>query len=121
LVAFLFAHGFVHLNVWGSTRMAAAQGTHPTQSWLLGDKRSVASALTVMAATLFGLAGVGLLLQAGWWGSVTVAAAGVSTLLVILYPGALLGAWIAAPIAINLGLVVGIVWFSWPSKAILGG
>jgi hypothetical protein len=51
----------------------------------------------------------------------TVVAAGASLLLVVLFPGAILNAWLIAPVAINVGLIAGIVWFSWPTRAAFVG
>jgi hypothetical protein len=69
------------------------------------------------ATVLFALAGVGLLFHAGWWGPMTLVAASVSLLLVVLFPGAILSAWIVAPVVINVGLVA-VVWFQWPRSLI---
>jgi hypothetical protein len=66
----------------------------------------------VAAVSLFALAGFGLLFHAGWWGPMTV---------VVLFPGAILNAWVVAPVTINVGLIAGIVWFSWPTRAAFGG
>ena len=121
LAGFLVAHGLVHIAVWGSSKAAQAQGTNPSHSWILGDQHSLVIGLMVAAVSLFALAGFGLLFHAGWWGPMTVVAAGVSLLLVVLFPGAILNAWVVAPVTINVGLIAGIVWFSWPTRAAFGG
>lgn len=74
----------------------------------------------VAAMRLLVLAALGLLLLAGWWGPMTVMAASVSLLLVVLFPEAAANAWLIAPVAI-IGLIVGVVWFSWPSREVFGG
>ena len=51
-------------------------GANLHRSWLLGEQPAVAVGLTVATASLFALAGIGLIVGAGWWGPVTVAAAG---------------------------------------------
>ncbi|HEU4539950.1 MAG TPA: hypothetical protein VFR23_02380 [Jiangellaceae bacterium] len=76
--------------------------------------------LMVAATWLLVLAALGLLLLAGWWGPMTVMAASVSLLLVVLFPEAAANAWLIAPVAI-IGLIVGVVWFSWPSREVFGG
>jgi hypothetical protein len=97
-------------------------GGRPTRSWVLGEQPALASALAVAAAGLFAVAAVGLFVTAGWWRTVTVAAAGVSLALTALFPAAFKPAvWILAPVAINAGLIVGVVGFSWPSLVALGG
>ena len=106
---------------WGSSKAAQAQGTNPSHSWIVGDQHALAIGFTVAAVTLFALAGFGLFFHAGWWGPMTVLAAGVSLVLVVLFPGAILNAWLLAPLAINMGLIAGIVWFSWPTRAAFGG
>jgi hypothetical protein len=119
LIGFLVAHGLVHIAVWAPAR--TAQGTIPSHSWLLGNQRALVVGLMIAAIALFSAAGVGLLFHAGWWGPMTVVAAGVSLLLVVLFPGAILNAWLIAPVAINVGLIMGVVWFAWPSRAAFGG
>ena len=119
-IGFLVAHGLVHIAVWGSSKSVAAQGTSTSHSWLLGDQRALAIGLMIAATSLFALAGVGLLFHAEWWRPMTVVAGAVSLLLVGLFPGAILNAWLLAPVAINAGLIAGITWFSWPSRATFG-
>ena len=65
------------------------------------------------------LAGGALLFQAAWWPQMTVVAASASLLLVALFPGAIVGPWIVAPIAINVALIAG-VWLSWPESLLTG-
>jgi hypothetical protein len=121
LIVFLIAHGVVHINVWVS-KIMASQGTNPSHSWLLGDQRTVATGLAVAAASLFALAGAGLLFRTGWWGPATVIAAGVSLMLTALFPDPFKPSpWLIAPVAIDLGLIAGVVWFSWPTRAVFGG
>lgn len=117
LIGFLIAHGLVHVAVWGSAKAAQAQGTIPSHSWVLGDQRALVTGLMIAVTVLFALAGIGLLFHAGWWGPMTVVAASVSLLLVVLFPGAILNAWIVAPVIINVGLIAA-VGFQWPRSLI---
>jgi len=85
-------------------------GRQPHRSWLLGEQPAVAVGLTVAAASLFALAGIGLIFGAGWWGPVTVVAAGVSLVLTALFLEPFKpAAWLMAPVAINLGLLAGVM------------
>lgn len=121
LVLFLFAHGWVHLVIWGMIPAIPTDAANPSHSWVLGDRQPVARALTVLTMGLFAVAAVGLIIQAAWWGPTAVAAAGVSVLLVALFPAAIGNAWIVVPLAIDLALIVGIVAFDWPTGALVGG
>ncbi|HSJ45233.1 MAG TPA: hypothetical protein VK923_11185 [Euzebyales bacterium] len=121
LVLVLFAHGWVHLVVWGMVPAIPSQVADPTHSWVLGDRRPVARVLTGLTMTLFAVAALALALQAAWWGPVTVAAAGVSLLLVALFPAAIANVWIVAPVAIDLALIIGVVWLDRPVRAMFGG
>jgi len=120
LVALLLAHGWVHLVVWGMVPAIPTQRSNPSHSWLLGDRRPLARGLTALTMALFAVAAVGLALQAAWWGPTAVAAAGVSALLVALFPAAIANAWIVVPLAIDGTLIAGVVWFDMPAQ-IVGG
>jgi hypothetical protein len=115
----LVAHGLVHIAVWASTKVAEGQGSIPDRSWILGTQHSLVLGMTDLVVALFALAGVALLFQAGWWPQLTVASASASLLLVALFPGAIVGPWIVAPIAINVALIAA-VWLSWPESLMTG-
>jgi hypothetical protein len=116
-IAFLFAHGFVHVAVWAMPsdpkKPAPFDASH---SWVLGDAKQLAVALAVGAAVLFAIAGIGLLVHAGWWRPLTVLAAGGSVLLMTLY----FNPWLVVGWGLSAGLVLGIVWLAWPSKTLVG-
>jgi hypothetical protein len=118
--AFLVAHGLVHIAVWGSKATAQAQGSDPDHSWLLGDQHSVATSLMAIATALFVVAGVALLFGAEWWSAVALAGAGASLALVGLFPAAIVGPWVAAPVLIDLLIVAGIAGFGWFGESQLG-
>lgn len=121
LIVFLIAHAVVHLNLWVS-KSVAAPGAEPTRSWLFGDQPAVAAGMAVATAALFAVAALGLIVRAGWWGSLTVLASGASLALTALFPAAFKPAgWVLAPVAIDVGLIMGVVLFSWPSRAAFGG
>jgi hypothetical protein len=114
VVAFLVAHGLVHIAVWGTSK--PLEGTNPGHSWLLGDNRSMAIALMTAATGLFVFTGVLLLFHAAWWQTLAVVSGGVSLLLVAVFPAAIPGAWLIAPVTINAGIIASIVWLDWPSE-----
>lgn len=120
LVALLLAHGWVHLVVRGMVPAIPTQAASPSHSWLLGDRRPLARGLTALTVALFAVAAVGLALQAAWWGPMAVAAAGVSVLLVALFPAAIANAWIVAPLAIDAAVIAGVVWFDMPVQMVGG-
>jgi hypothetical protein len=69
---------------------------------------------------LFAVAAVGLAVQVVWWGPMAVAAAGVSVVLVTLFPAAIADAWIVAPMAIDVAVIAGVVWFDMPVQMVGG-
>jgi hypothetical protein len=111
---FLVAHGLVHIAVWTSAKTAEAQGTHPDHSWILGDRHHLVVSLTYAVVALSVVAGLALLFEATWWVSIAIAASALSILLVALFPGAIAGPWIIAPLAIDLGLIATLVGSTWP-------
>lgn len=116
--AFLFAHGLIHAAIWTAPKPKDQSGPFdPGHSWLLGDRRSVAAALALAAAVLFVASGVGVWASAGWWGPVTVVGSAVSLLLIALF----FNAWLTLAVALDVGVIVGVVWLDWPSSAALGG
>lgn len=120
LILFLFAHAFVHFTVWGPETNTF--GAVPGRSWLLGERHRVALALASIAAALLVLAGIGLILRSAWWGGMTVAGAGVSLVLTALFNEPFKPrVWILAPLLIDLGLILGVTVFSWPSLETFGG
>ena len=121
LVAVLLAHGWVHLVVWGMVPAIPTQATNLSHSWLLGDRRPLARGLTALTMALFAVAAVGLAVQAAWWGPAAVAAAGVSVVLVALFPAAIANPWIVAPVAIDVAVIAAVVWSDWPAQMVVGG
>jgi hypothetical protein len=69
-----------------------------------------------VAAGLLVGAGIGLWAHAEWWRPVAVASLAVSFGLMVLY----FNPWFLFIEAVNAGLIVGILWLDWPSKAMVG-
>jgi hypothetical protein len=108
----LLGHAFVHA-VWRTYG--------PKTSWLLANATesalaSLSTALFVAGAVGFGLAGGGLLVHQGWWRPVAVVSAVVSLLLLGLFwnKGLFVGA------AIDVALLVAILWAQWPRQIFVG-
>jgi hypothetical protein len=100
LGSFLVAHGVVTAAIWASP----GKGGEPfraTHSWLLGDARSLAVALAMVATTGFVLAGVGFLTHQSWWGAFGIGAGALALVLMALY----FNPWLLAGIAISGGIL----------------
>ncbi|HVH53625.1 MAG TPA: hypothetical protein VNA32_05760 [Actinomycetota bacterium] len=100
LGAFVVAHGLVTAAVW-ATPAKAGEPFRATHSWILGDVRSLAVALALVAAIGFVLAGVGFLSHQSWWGAFGIGAGVVALLLMGLY----FNPWLLAGIAISGGVL----------------
>ena len=97
---FVIAHGLVTAAIW---MMPAKEGEpfRATHSWVIGDARSLAVALALVAAFGFVLAGVGFLAHQGWWGVFAAGAGAVALVLMGLY----FNPWLLAGIAISGGVL----------------
>jgi hypothetical protein len=118
LLAFLVAHGLVHIGVWAMPKPADGQRPpfDPAHSWLLGDARTLAISLAVASAALFVIAALGLFGHADWWRAMAVVASGVSLGLMTLF----FNPWLLAGWGLSAALIAGIAWFSWPSEPLVG-
>jgi hypothetical protein len=97
---FVVAHGLVTAAIW----MSPAKGGEPfraTHSWMLGDVKSLAVALALVAALGFVLAGVVFLAHQSWWGVFGVGAGAVALVLM----GLCFNPWLLAGIAISGGVL----------------
>lgn len=119
-IAFLIAHGLIHLVMWvvppKPKEGAAAQPFDPSHSWLLGDRRAPAKVGALTAAAVLALAGLGLWAGADWWRALAVAGLATSLGLMVLY----FDRWFLLIQAVNTALIVGLLWLSWPSQAMVG-
>lgn len=104
-IGFLFVHAAIQ----------AAQATGNGHSWLLGDRKAIAVALTLGAAVLFLIAGIGLWGHAEWWRTLTVAGAALSLLFFVVY----FNPFIVLGMALDIGLIVGIAWLAWPTTSMV--
>ena len=82
--------------------MASLQVCPSSSALLTGNVRGVAISLSLLAALLFVVAGVAVLVHAVWWASVATAAAAVSALLILLT----FSPWLLAGLAIDVVIFV---------------
>jgi hypothetical protein len=106
IIAFLFGHGAI----------VAAQVIGVPDSWLLGERKILGLALTLAAGAAFVIAGGGLWAQAEWWRALTITGAALSLLffLVFFQPLILFG------MALDVAVIVALVWLDWPTKSMVG-
>lgn len=100
LGGFVVAHGLVTAAVWGMPQKPG-EPFRATHSWLLGDARSLAIALALVATVGFVLAGVGFLGHQTWWGGFGIVAGAVALVLMLLY----FNPWLLAGIGISAAIL----------------
>ena len=118
-IGFLIAHGLIHLVIWvvpPKPKGAAASSFDPFHSWLLGDRKAPAKVTALLAAVLLTVAGLGLSASVDWWRALTVAGLATSLGLMALY----FDRWFLFIQSVNAALIVGILWWSWPSESVVG-
>lgn len=116
-ISFLIAHGLVHLAIWLFPKQEATPAPFDVHhSWLVGEVKPLAMFLAITAAVLLVGGGLGLWAHADWWRGVAVAGLGVSFGLMVLY----FNPWYLFIEAVNAGLVAGLLWWAWPSRAMVG-
>ena len=126
LMLFLIAHALVGVLMFTGRPRDAAPSWPSSKSWLFGSmgvseasQRKLAIVLMAIAALLLiggalGVAGIPAIVS--MWPSLIVAGAAVSALTLVLY----FSPWWLGGIAINLGLIVAITVFNWPTNEGLG-
>jgi hypothetical protein len=114
-IAFLIAHGGVHLAIW-LTPFKADAPFDPGRSWLLGGQRRLGIALAVVAAALLVVGGMGLWAGGSWWRGIAVAGLAVSFVLMVLY----FHPWFIPIQVINAALIVALLWLDWPTREMVG-
>jgi hypothetical protein len=93
---FVIAHGLITFGIWAAP-VAEKAPFNPSHSWLLGDTRTLAFAMAVLAAMAFVVTGGGFLAQQDWWAAAAVAAGVVAVALMALY----FNPWLSAGILIS--------------------
>ena len=112
----LIIHGIAHYQIylgWGARSSA--------ESWLLPNVDSatilsVGTTLSTAALIAFFATGVIVFFGLGWWRAVAVIAAVLSLAVIGLFwqPNMILG------VAIDVGILVAILWARWPTPQFLG-
>jgi hypothetical protein len=97
---FIIAHGLITFGIWAAPVTEQAP-FNPNHSWLLGDARTLAFVLAVVAAIAFIVTGGGFLAEQDWWATGAVAAGAVAVLLMALY----FNAWLSAGILISAAIL----------------
>ncbi len=105
-ITFLFLHGAI----------VAAQASGAPDSWLPGHRKELGIALTLAAGACFLVAGAGLWAQAEWWRALAVTSAALSLAYFVVYfqPLILIG------MALDVAVIVALVWLNWPTKSMVG-
>ena len=118
-IAFLIAHGLVHVAMWVLVPKPAPGKEAPfdaSNSWLLGDKRALAATVAAATAVVLVVAGFGLWAHAEWWRVAAVIGLTASFLLMVVY----FTPWFIFIQGVNAALIGSILWLSWPSKTLVG-
>jgi hypothetical protein len=97
---FVIVHGSITFGIWAAPVPEQAP-FNPNHSWLLGDTRTLAVVLAVVAAIAFVVTGGGFLAQQDWWAAAAVAAGAVAVVLMALY----FNPWLSAGILISAAIL----------------
>ena len=114
-IAFLIAHGAVHLAVWLSPINPDAP-FNPSHSWLVGDQRVVAILFAVVAGALLIVGGEGLWMAEPWWRTLALAGLAASFVLMVLF----FRTWFIPIEIMNAALIIALLWLDWPSESLVG-
>jgi hypothetical protein len=114
----LVIHGFAHWNI------TTAWGSQPAEvSWLLSNRglspaalHSLGNALWVVALLAFIAAGAVLFAGWPWWRMLAIASSVISLLVIGLFwqPNMVFGA------AVDIGILVALLWVHWPTAELVG-
>lgn len=118
VICFLVAHGFVHAAIYDMPPdPKAKQPFDPGDSWALrragvagATVKRTSAVLATAGASLYAVAALGLLLDAGWWTTATLAATAVAAALKTAY----FNRWLVLGLALDAGIVVAVV-ARWPA------
>jgi hypothetical protein len=116
-IAFLVAHGAIHAAIWATPASSNPDAPFDaSRSWLLGSQRSFALIVALTATALLAIAGIGLWVHADWWRAVAVVGFAVSLGLMILW----FNPWFSFIEVVNAALLIGLAFYAWPSRNVLG-
>jgi hypothetical protein len=106
IIAVLVGHGAI----------VAAQANGVPDSWLTGGGKALGLPLTLLAGAVLIAAAAGLWAHADWWRTVAVAGA----LLSLLFFAAFFQPLIMFGMALDVAVIVALVWLHWPTKSMVG-
>jgi hypothetical protein len=121
----ILVHGIGHV-LFLAPCLGITQWGQSVHSWLLtktlGDvaTRVIGSLLWLVVIVGFVIAGVGLLGQDAWWRTLAVASAGVSLLALILFVSGGNTQPVLSAAAMDIAILVALVWMHWPSMDLVG-
>lgn len=104
---FFLAHGFVHAR-WRTSWLLSYAG----ESTL----RGLSSILLVLVAVGFFATGVAVFVQQGWWRTLAV----VSSIVSLLVLGLLWNRGLVVGIAVDVAILIALLWAHWPSASQVG-
>lgn len=105
IAALMVGHGLVHGIMFAlsySPRARADMPFNPSHSWLIGDTRAFGLFFALLVTLAFVAAGAAYFWRATWWPQVTLVAAGLSLILLILY----FSKWWAVGYLISIALAI---------------
>jgi hypothetical protein len=118
-IAFLIAHGLIHVIMWVFVPKPAPGKEAPfdaSHSWLLGNQRALAATVASATALVLVVAGFGLWVHADWWRATAVIGLAASFLLMVVY----FTPWFIFIQGVNVALISSILWLNWPPKTMVG-
>lgn len=121
----ILVHGIGHV-LFLAPCLGFAQWGQSAHSWLLtktmGDvaTRVIGSLLWLVVIVGFVTAGIGLLGQDAWWRTLAVASAGVSLLALVLFVSGSSTQPVLSAAAMDIAILVALVWTHWPSVDLVG-
>jgi hypothetical protein len=119
------AHGIGHVLLLAPC-LGIAEWGQSAHSWLLtgvlGDTltRAIGSLLWLAVIAGFASAGVGLLGQRAWWRMLAAGAAGLSLLGLFLFASGGEARPLLSAAAMDIVMLVALLWMHWPSVGLVG-
>lgn len=108
---FFVVHGIAHVQmtrVWGERDSG--------RSWLVGEADRLGTVLSTVALAAFVLAGLMVFAGLDVWRPLSVAGACLSLVTIALF-------WdwkMALGVAVNLGILLALIWAKWPGRDLVG-
>ena len=121
----MLAHGIGHV-LFLAPCLGITQWGQSAHSWLLtktlgdGATRVIGGLLWLVVIVGFVAAGIGLLGQFAWWRTLAVASAGVSLLALGLFVSGISTQPVLSAAAMDIAILVALMWIHWPSVDLVG-